>query len=195
MAVELKKLSHRHEEVLMWLLMNPDKPQRECARELNFTEGWLSQIISSDLFQIRLSELREQDFNVSILSLREKLTAVANMSLEKQLEKLEVEQDFDKIQKAGDSALKRLGYGIGKQEVPNPQVPAGVVINNNTVVLGEADKASLAQARQLLDVHKRLTPPLTSEDDQTRDDAGQVINRGAAIESTAIEVSRESDAT
>ena len=193
--MELKKLSHRHEEVLMWLLLNPDKSQRDCARELNFTEGWLSQIISSDLFQIRLAELREQDFNVSVLSLREKLTAVANLSLEKQLEKLELENDFDKIQKAGDSALKRLGYGIGKQEGPQAPAQPGVVINNQTLVLSETNRDSLQAARNLLEVHKRLTPPLTSEDDQARDETGRVINRGAALESTATRIQGEPEAT
>ena len=179
---QLQKLSHRHEEILMWLMLNPNKSQGECARELGYTDAWVSQIINSDIFQARLAELREQDFELNVLSLREKLSAAADLAIDKMMERLEVETDIDKIRNVGDTALKRLGYGTPA----NPaQVAIGGRIINNTLIVDGASKAALEQSRQVLDYVKRNTAPLAAEDDQPRDESGRVTNRSASIDSTA----------
>lgn len=182
---QLQKLNHRHEEILMWLMLNPNKPQGCCALELNYTQGWVSQIVNSDMFQLRLAELRSDDFQVSVLSIREKMNAAASLGLDRMIEKLEVEPDLERIRGVTDTALKRLGYGQRTNEVPKGNVS---LVQNNTFNMGEADKKSLEQARNLLLLKTKQTEPLTNEDDQERDQSGQVTNRSVAIEGFAQEV-------
>lgn len=189
---QLQKLNHRHEEILMWLLLNPSKPQGDCARELGYTQGWVSQIISSDLFQSRILELRHEDFSVSVLSIREKLNATASLGLDRMIEKLEVEPDLERVRSSTDTALKRLGYGTRVQEVPSTSTN---LTQNNTFIMGEASKNSLERARKLLQLKAEQTQPLASEDDQERDNSGQVTDRSLSIEGFAERVEAEIPAT
>lgn len=181
---QLKKLNHRHEEILMWLMLNPNKPQGLCAEELGYTQGWVSQIITSDLFQLRIAELRSEDFEVAVLSIREKLNAVASLGLDKLLDKLEVETDMERIRSTTDSAIKRLGYGV---KVPEAPANNAFVQNNNYFLTG-ASKKSLEAARDLLTLKNESTQPLTTEDDQERDKSGLVTNRRLAIEGISEEI-------
>ena len=189
---QLQKLNHRHAEILMWLMLNPNKAQGKCAEELGYTQGWVSQIISSDMFQMRLAELRQEDFEVSVLSIREKMNAAASLGLDRMIEKLETETDLERIRSTTDTALKRLGYGVKQQEV---QSPNNTLMQNNNFFLGEASKNSLEEARKLLELKVASTKPLSSEDDQERDQSGQVTDRSISIEGFAERVEEERPAT
>ena len=43
----------RHEAVLTWLLQNPAKKLKDCARELGYTPSQISRIVNSPDFQRR----------------------------------------------------------------------------------------------------------------------------------------------
>lgn len=53
---ELVNISHKHEALLNWLVLNPDKSLRECADHFGYTQSWVSSIIHSDIFQVALKE-------------------------------------------------------------------------------------------------------------------------------------------
>lgn len=154
---QLKNLSNKHEEILLWLLEHPFAKLSECALACGVTQGWLSQIIHSDLFQARLAEVRGEILNVGVLSLHEKVSALASEAVDALLEKLPEIEDAERLESIADMTLKRLGFGTSAA----PAV-AAPVINNNIIV---ADKASLAQARSIVREVKAALPPLAAHND------------------------------
>jgi len=48
---QIKRLNYRHDAIMRWLLLNPEKPLSVCAAEMELSEGHLSVVINSDLFQ------------------------------------------------------------------------------------------------------------------------------------------------
>ena len=57
--VQISRVKIHHEQILTWLILNPDKTQGECAAHFGVTETWLSIIINSDVFQSRWRERRD----------------------------------------------------------------------------------------------------------------------------------------
>lgn len=155
--MQLKNLSNKHEEILLWLLEHPFAKLSECAIACGVTQGWLSQIIHSDLFQARLAEVRGGILNVGVLSLHEKVSALASEAVDALLEKLPEIEDPEQLESIADMTLKRLGFGTSS--APAASAP---VINNNIII---ADKASLAQARDIVREVKAALPPLNAHND------------------------------
>lgn len=138
--VQLKNLAPRHEEIVNWLLTNPEKSLLECARTYHVTQAWLSCIVHSDIFQARYQKLLGQDRDVRILPLREKILGLANAavdSLTTQQPFMDPEMNLDLAGKM----LKAAGYGAPK--------PAGFTVNAQNVAFVSAVSAEdLEQARQ-----------------------------------------------
>jgi hypothetical protein len=59
------EVSYKHDAIIDLILANPFIQQNELARISGYTTGWLSQILSSDAFQVRLAE-RAGDTQVSL---------------------------------------------------------------------------------------------------------------------------------
>lgn len=142
-ATEIASMNHRHEAIALWMLANPDKPLKECAIALGYTQSWLSIIINSQAFRDYYGKMREECDGPEIISLREKLTGVANMAIERLGERAQCEQDTKLLLDIADKALHRLGYA--PQRGPEP-APSSTTVNqqNNFYT---ADPSLLAQAR------------------------------------------------
>jgi hypothetical protein len=52
----LAKIRYSHDGIIDEILLNPQITQRELAKMVGFTEGWLSICINSDAFKERLAE-------------------------------------------------------------------------------------------------------------------------------------------
>ena len=101
-------LSHTHEAVMNWMLMNPDKPLRACADHFGYTQSWLSTLIHSDIFQAKLAE-RQEGIRARIAdSIPQKMRMAVDVGLEKLATKLEETEDADFILDATDKLLHRL---------------------------------------------------------------------------------------
>lgn len=50
------KVSYKHDAIIDFILANPTVQQNEIARHFDYSQGWISQIIASDAFQVRLAE-------------------------------------------------------------------------------------------------------------------------------------------
>lgn len=159
---QLKQLSHTHEAIAIWLMENPAANLSECAAAFGFTSGWLSQIIHSDLFQLRLANMRQQGMEVGVLALHERMSGVAALCLEKLAEKVATCENVEVLTSTANMTLRRLGYGSPKGAViiNNNQ---GAIVNNNTT---NVDKALIADARALMSRVKEITEPPTRTDDR-----------------------------
>lgn len=89
LMTDIKKISHRHEGVLNWLVSNPHKSQGDCAEALGYTETWLSILIHTDMFQARLLERCEEVGVVCTHTIKNKLIGIAALSLDRTRERLE----------------------------------------------------------------------------------------------------------
>ena len=159
-ATQLQDLSYRHEAILDWLVLNPDKSQGDCARALGYTEAWLSQVINSNLFQARLGMLLQEKREHGIFTTTEKLAGLADLAIERTLKYVEVSADPVFVLSAAEVALKRLGYGAAKTPPPVPST-----INNTLIV---ATQNGLQEAVTIMRQVKANTPEMLEHDDQDR---------------------------
>jgi len=120
MAPVMKSLSHRHDYILDWLICNPHRSQRECARELGYTEAWLSQIINSDLFQAEYKKKCRERGLVAVHSIANQMTSAASLALERSIEILSNGTASERfIGDTRDSLLDRLGFGKTQDDEPD----------------------------------------------------------------------------
>jgi hypothetical protein len=134
------RLSHRHEQIINWLLENPHKQLRDCAEHFGYSQGWLSQLIHSDIFQAQLRERQDGVFVAVANDIPAKLRGLADLAIEKVSRMVEESEDPSLAVDVFDKALHRLGYAPQKQA--GPAQPAAQV---NVFQVSSAD---LAMARQ-----------------------------------------------
>lgn len=145
----------------MWVLLNPHKTQREIAKDLGYTEAWVSTLMATDMFKEKMKELQETYHATAFIDVRSKTEAAANMALDRLIHVLENDREnkltptyileatnkllerFDKIQQAGQGA---------------PQQAGGVTVN-----IGVA--AEIQQALQSVNAARAQLPPLEHKDD------------------------------
>ena len=156
----LLRLSHCHEAVMNWMLLNPDRSLRECADHFGYTQSWLSTLIHSDIFQAKLAE-RQEGIRARIAdSIPRKLRMAADIGVEKLATHLEKSEDPDFILDATDKLLHRLGYAPARSAgAPIAQQGSGNVQNNFFVSAGDLEAARQAglalidgQASRVIDV-------------------------------------------
>jgi len=144
----IARLSHRHVAIADWLIAHPDRPLSECAAAFHVSRSWLSCIIHSDAFQEYLKARQADAFGVAI-DLRDKVAGVAEIALERLLEKLQVEEDTNTLISAADKALAKLDYG---RKGPD------VAIQTN---IYQASPEQLEDARARV---RKLYPPASTTD-------------------------------
>lgn len=153
------RLSHTHESVMNWLVLNPDRSLRECADYFGYSQSWMSQLIHSDLFQ---HALKEKQLAVSVRisdSIPQKLRRAADIAVEKLADHLEKTEDPEFILDATDKILHRLGYAPQSARNPGGSPNSGPVgqQNNFFITAGE-----LSAARELMQ-NVAATPVLEGE--------------------------------
>jgi hypothetical protein len=135
---DLARISHTHDQIIDWLLANPNQPMSVCAAEFGYTAPWLSTLIHSDLFQAKLQERQETIFGEVALSVKDRITALAHDSLRRLHEKVQTCDDVDQLVSASELAVKALGFGPTSVRTP------GVTVNFQANVV---TKDVLAEAR------------------------------------------------
>lgn len=156
------RLSHTHEQIINWLVLNPDRSMRECADSFGYTQSWLSTLVRSDLFQAALAERQHAVALRVVQSIPQKLAAVTDIALDKLADMVQVSEDPEFILDAADKALHRMGYA--PQSSRNPAGSpgqfgnAGVNIQQNFVVTA----SELADARQLMQLAANAAIPMLS---------------------------------
>jgi len=131
------------------MLRNPGGRLTDCANELNKSLSTISLIAGSDMFREYLARRKEEWRQEHDFALREKVTAVAEASLDLVLAKIQTKGDMipmTTISAVSTSALDRLGYGPRAQ----PQVQVNVQNNDNRQVQVPVTAAALEEARAAL---------------------------------------------
>lgn len=110
--VQIKRLSHRHHEILMYMVANPTAKLGDVAAEFGVTQPHLSIVIHSDIFQEELTKKLDGVWHPLKEGLNERLTGMAHLVLDKLENNLENDKFTPgQLIEMGDSVLDRLGYG------------------------------------------------------------------------------------
>ena len=146
-AKQIQRLSHVHESMINWLIMNTDRSLRECADHFGYTQSWVSSVIHSDLFQQALKE-RQLDVAARVAgSIPEKLRRAADIAIDKLTTKLEEVEDPEFILDATDKILHRMGYAPASARNPGGSPGQQPVNQQNNFFVSAGD---LADARGLM---------------------------------------------
>ena len=135
---KLNHVTHKHEEIMRYMIANPEIPLYKVAQVFGVTQPWLSTLVHSDVFQALFTEYREEHHTISVLGLADKLNGVAHATLDKLSEMVVESENPDFIAKVADSALDRLGYGTKAQ--------IGTYIDNSKNVTVDASTLEKANA-------------------------------------------------
>lgn len=125
---EIAKVRYTHDAVIDEILINPAISQVELSKMFGYTQAWMSICINSDAFQNRLIERKAELVDPKIrASIQERLDAVAKISLDKIMDRLE--NPAVNIRNNDLVAMAKLGIGD-----KNNRVAAPVQQNNLYVV-------------------------------------------------------------
>lgn len=108
----IQRVNHRHDAIILWMLTYPDRTLGDCAAYFGYTQPWLSRIIHSDMFQAAYRAKAEELGQGTIHTLKDKLTNLAAVTLEKVTERVESGMASERM--LGDTmktTLAALGYG------------------------------------------------------------------------------------
>jgi len=125
-ANALLRVHYTHDAMIDLLLAKPGITNNELAEHFGYSAVWVSRIINSDAFNVRMAERKAVLIDPTITaSLEERLKTVASKSADVVLEKLHLTPTSDFALRAMEVASKALGYGARQ---------VGNTVNNNFVV-------------------------------------------------------------
>jgi hypothetical protein len=100
------------------VIAQPSISQNAIASHFGYSVGWVSRIFNSDAFQARLAVRKGDLIDPSlVLSIEERLKALAGRSLDIVQEKLDQLPSFDNAFKVLELSTRALGYGARQQNV------------------------------------------------------------------------------
>lgn len=141
---EIKHLSHTHEAIMEHMVANPEESLESVAKRFGYTQGWLSQLIHSSLFQAQLHYRQDVSFSEAALSVKDRISHMAHQSLKRLNERIEFGSlNNGELIDTAELALKSLGFGAPKQQPVFQQ-------NNQINVNQPVDRTILHEARQLM---------------------------------------------
>jgi len=149
-AGAIARVKYTHDAMIDLLIANPAISQGQIAAHFGYTQPWVSRVMNSDAFNVRLAERKGDLVDPTIAAtIEEKFKALASKSLDVVLEKLTVTQNPDTALKALEITSKALGYGARQQNV---------AVQQNFVVALPPKAASAAEWAMS---HGPVTAPLT----------------------------------
>lgn len=109
------KVSYSHDKMIDLIVANPRVKQGSLAAYFGYTEGWVSRVMSSDAFKLRMAQRRIQLVDPLITAtLEERFSALALRGLEVMQEKLDQPTDLVPFRDAAAAVeLGSKGLAIG----------------------------------------------------------------------------------
>lgn len=140
-VVSIVKVSYTHDAMIDLIVADPSVSQGAIAAHFGYSEGWISQVFTSDLFLKRLQERKAELVDPALrASIEKRLEGLAHLSLNIVMEKLEATRSGAYAMEALELSTKSLGYGARHAAAPVQQ--------NFVVVLPEKAQDSESWARQ-----------------------------------------------
>lgn len=117
-ALAIGRVSYTHDAMIDLIITNPAISQNAIAKHFGYSPAWVSRVFNSDAFQARLAVRKSDIIDPTIvLSMDEKLRALADQSLDILATKMALTQSAEMAFKALELSTKSLGYGARAQNV------------------------------------------------------------------------------
>jgi hypothetical protein len=121
----VKKLNYSHTALIDLMIAQPGRSQDSLAAEFGYSPSWLSQVMSSDIFQAKLMERIGEIVDPTLIAtVEERLKGQVLRSMELLREKLDrpaAEVPDNLVLRTLEISSRALGYGARDQQV-NVQV-------------------------------------------------------------------------
>jgi len=140
-ATQIKRVNHRHEAIIDFLLGNPDVKNLDVlCRHINVSRSWLSIVMNSDAFRAEYARRRDEYNQELAAGVQRKLYDVTLDALDRVAEAVR-DGDCDPrfALDTVDKATNRLGFG--------PSKGSGVSVEINQQSVHLVDKSLLQSAR------------------------------------------------
>lgn len=153
-APGIQKMSVQHDAILDFLLANPMMKKGEIAAHFGVSQSWLSCIIHSDAFQRQLKEKGGEIFAQTVVPIRTKLLAAADMAVDRVMELIPLEGELKTAQATASMVLDRIGF--------SPKVNTGAPVPQSVEVT--VLQQELAKGRALFGAKVTVRQPAALED-------------------------------
>lgn len=108
----IEKVSYTHDAMIDLIIANPAISQAKLAAHFSYTQGWVSQIMSSDAFKVRLAARKGDLVDPTVVAtVQERLEGLARQSLQVLQANLDASPKADVALKALEISTRALGYG------------------------------------------------------------------------------------
>jgi hypothetical protein len=139
-----------HEALLEFIIANPRASGAETALYFNVSESWLSIVKNSDAFRELWATRRPEHFSRVSANVSERLTALAEVTLDKLTDRVEKDvregtATVASLRETAEMTLKAMGFGNKSFNTP-VHIGDVNVQQNNTIVV---DRDTLARAREV----------------------------------------------
>lgn len=146
-SVALKKLNHRHEAIVNWLISHPDRSLRDCAEFFGYTKEWVYRLVNSDLFQSVYRERAEAAGVVAVHAVKERLIGLTGLAIDAAEERFLTGSASERFTSDTlKTTLAALGYGGQSQSQAQAQ-SVNIVIDPQLVIEARERAASLKEGR------------------------------------------------
>jgi len=152
---KLQRVHYTHDAMIDLIIANPGIHQNQIAAHFGYTVGWISQIVSSDAFQAKLAERRDEVIDPILrASVREQFEGLVSRSLQVLREKLDKPAEMipDNLAlRALEITSRAAGYGAKDTKV-NVDVDMNVHLEDlggNLAKLLQRRKAEVIDAGDL----------------------------------------------
>ncbi len=109
----IDKISYTHEDMIDFIIANPQVSQGKLAARYGYTQAWICQVMQSDAWQSLAAKRRSELVDPVLLhTLNERFQALTVRSLERLMEKLDAPVVSDNVVlKAVELGAKAMGVG------------------------------------------------------------------------------------
>jgi hypothetical protein len=117
-AGAIARLNYSHDAMCDVIIANPAISRTALAAMFGYTPAWVSRVLNSDAFQMRLAVRKADIIDPSlVLSIEEKLKTLVSESLDVLIDKLAATKSTEIATKGLEIGVKALGYGARQQNV------------------------------------------------------------------------------
>lgn len=125
-AMGVQKISYTHAAMIDMIISNPCISQNQLAAHFGYTAGWISQVLSSDAFQVQLAERNKTLVDPVIqasVEARFKGLVMRSLAILEEKLNLPVHQIPDQlVLKTAEIASRAAGYGARSEPAPATNV-------------------------------------------------------------------------
>jgi hypothetical protein len=164
----IKTISYTHDAMIDAIIAKPAITQRELGAMFGYSGGWVSIIMSSDVFKARLAERRKELIDPSLVAtVEEQLEGLARSSmqvLQKELERPGADPDV--ALKALATSTKALGMGKDNGQ-PTGRAPSlSVLADNITLVFRQQQERIINGEATFIEGDERANASDSGEADE-----------------------------